>query len=109
MEPQQYCACMCTRSTEYAAQRVYGVHAPLGHVRAFDDPFELAAIPTLLAELLCKLWRGFLLTCVWGYHVYNEILEASVSEELLCQHEHGHTADPYDMLLGSRTPSTGQQ
>ena len=46
-----------------------------------------------------------------GYHVYNDniIWEASVYEELPCQHEDGHTADPYDILLELRTPSAGRQ
>ena len=48
-------------------------------------------------------------SCVRGYHVYNNIWEASVSEELLCQYEDKHAADLYDMLLGSRTPSASQQ
>ena len=48
-------------------------------------------------------------SCVRGYHVYNDIWEASVGEELPCQCEDGHAADPYDMLLGLRTPSAGRQ
>ena len=47
-------------------------------------------------------------SCVRGYHVYNDIWEVSVGEELLCQREDGQAADPYDMLLGSRMPSAGR-
>ena len=48
-------------------------------------------------------------SCVRGYHVYNDIREASVDEELPYQREERHAADPYDMQLGSRMPSAGQQ
>ena len=33
-------------------------------------------------------------SCVRGYHVYNDIWEASVDEELPCQCEDGNSADP---------------
>ena len=46
-------------------------------------------------------------SCVRDYHVYNDIWEAIVGGELQCQLKEGHTADPNDMLLGSRTPSAG--
>ena len=53
----------------------------------------------------CTL-RGARMVCM---NVYNDIWEASVGEELLCQCEDGHAADPYDMLLiGLRIPSVGR-
>ena len=36
--------------------------------------------------------------CARDYRVYNDIWEASVGEELPCQHEDEHAADPYDIL-----------
>ena len=33
-------------------------------------------------------------SCVRGYHIYKDIREASIGEEL-CQHESGNRADPF--------------
>ena len=62
MEAQWRCAHMCTRGTKYASQCAYGVHTPLAMCMLLT--IELAAIPTRFAELLHKLWGGFLSTLV---------------------------------------------
>ena len=38
-------------------------------------------------------------SCVQGYNVYNDIWEASVGEELPCQHEDVNAADPYAVAI----------
>ena len=38
-------------------------------------------------------------SCVRGYHVYNDIWEASVGEELSCQCEDGNSADPFAVAI----------
>ena len=43
--------------------------------------------------------------CVRGYHVYNNIWEAAVGEELPCEHEPRNTKDRYSLVprrLGTR-------
>ncbi len=37
-------------------------------------------------------------SCVRGYHVYKDIWEASVGEELPCQRENGNHADPFAVV-----------
>jgi len=34
-------------------------------------------------------------SCVRGYHVYEDIWDASVGEELPCQRENGNCANPF--------------
>ena len=38
-------------------------------------------------------------SCVRGYHVYNDIWEASVGEELSCQCEDGKSADHFAVAI----------
>ncbi len=39
-------------------------------------------------------------SCVRGYHVYKDIWEASVGEELPCQRENGNHTDPFTVVNG---------
>ncbi len=39
-------------------------------------------------------------SCVRGYHVYKDIWEASVGEELPCQRENGNHADLFAVVNG---------
>ena len=41
-------------------------------------------------------------SCVRGYHIYKDIWEASVGEELPCQHESGNRADPFAVAVGGK-------
>ena len=34
-----------------------------------------------------------------GYHIYNDIWEASVGEELSCQRENGNRSDPFAVAI----------
>ena len=86
------------------------VHTPSQPCACFWQSIELAAIPTLFRWAIAQAMERFSIdSCVCGYHVYNDIWEASVSEELPCQREDRHAANPYDMLLGLRMPSAGRQ
>ena len=38
-------------------------------------------------------------SCVRGYHVYNDIWEASVGEELPCHRKDGNPTDPYAVAI----------
>ena len=38
-------------------------------------------------------------SCVRGYHIYKDIWEASVGEELPCQRESGNRADPFAVAV----------
>ena len=58
-------------------------------------------------------------SCVRGYHIYQELWEAAIGEDLECQRERGNTADAYAVSvlsegieedsdpLGSGRPPTG--
>jgi len=45
-------------------------------------------------------------SCVRGYHVYKDIWEASVGEQLPCQCENGNRADPFDVVVVKRWAHT---
>ena len=38
-------------------------------------------------------------SCVRGYHIYKDIWEASIGEELPCQRESGNRADPFAVAV----------
>ena len=99
---------MRTRSAEYTAQYTYGVHAPSAMCVLPTIDWASCQSYTACWAIAQAMERFSIDSGVQGYHIYNDILEASVGEELPCQHEDCHAADPYDMLLGSRTPSAGQ-
>ncbi len=45
-----------------------------------------------------KIERFAFESCMRGYHVYKDIWEASVGEELPCQRENGNHADPFAVV-----------
>ena len=109
MEAQRCCASMRTRSTKYAARCTCGVHAPTAMCVLLMIDWASCRSYTVCWAIAQAMERFSINSCVQGYHVYNDIWEASVSEELPCQRENGHAADPYNMLLGSRMLSAGWQ
>ncbi len=47
-----------------------------------------------------KMERFAFGSCVRGYHIYKDIWEASVGEELPCKRENGNHADPFAVVNG---------
>ncbi len=59
------------------------------YARARDSEFESIKTERFVFE-----------SCVTGYHVYKDIWEASVGEELPCHRENGNHADPFAVVNG---------
>ena len=98
MEAQWCCVRMRTRSAEYAARRAYGVHTPSAMCVLLTNNWASCRSYTICWTIAQAMERFSIDSCVRGYHVYNDIWEASVGEELPCQYKDRHTADPYDIM-----------
>ena len=46
-------------------------------------------------------------SCVRGYHVYKDVWEASVGEDLSCQRESGNSADPFAVAVVKNDMTVG--
>ena len=90
----------------WKAARTYGLCIlGLGHVRASDDRLSYSAScrSYTVSWAIAQATESYSIDSrVQGYAmIYGR---KSEGEDL-----DGHAADPYDMLLGSRTPSAGRQ
>ena len=63
----------------------------------------------LLIEILKVMNRYTIESCVRGYHVYKDIWEARVGEELSCEREIGNSMDPANGPRSSGTLCLGQK
>ncbi len=63
------------------------------YARARGSEFEFSRSSSI------KMERFAFESCVRGYHVYKDIGEASVGEELPCQRENGNHADPFAVAI----------